>query len=279
MTGGKFLVWGRPGYQSVCTGAEDPISFHLKIQTESFGTAKIVKTAEDGKISGIRFHISGDGVEQDVTTGQNGEIQVDNLRPGVYTVTEQTEDRYEPQETRRVTVVPGQTSTVTFNNTLKRGDLQVTKTSEDGFVEGVKFHLFGTSLSGLQVDEYAVTDSKGIAIFEDVLIGTGYVLSEVDTENKYVVPDNQTAAIEWNTVTNKSFHNILKKWSTVVTKSDKEFGTAQGNASLAGAVYGVYKESQLIDTYTTDGNGQFTTKEYICGNDWSIREINLLLYQ
>ncbi len=273
VAGGKFLVWGRPGYQSVCTGTDDPVAFYMKIQTESFGNAKIVKTSEDGKISGIRFHISGDGVEQDVTTGQNGEIQVDNLRPGIYTVTEQTEDRYEPQEIRRVTVVPGQTSTVTFNNTLKRGDLQVTKTSEDGFVEGVKFHLFGTSVSGLQVDEYAVTDSKGVAIFEDVLIGTGYVLSEVDTDDKYVIPDNQTAAVEWDTVTNKSFHNILKKWNAVVTKSDKEFVIAQGNASLAGAVYGVYKGNQLVDTYTTDENGQFTTKEYICGNDWSIREV------
>ena len=272
ITGGKFLVWGRPGYQSVCIGADDPVAFYMKIQTESFGSAKIVKTSEDEKISGIRFHISGDGVEQDVITKSNGEIIIDNLRPGVYTVNEQTADQYEPQEVRRVTVVPGQTSTVTFNNTLKRGDLKVTKTSEDGLVEGVKFHLTGTSLSGLPVDEYAVTDSKGMAIFENVLIG-GYVLSEVDTNDKYVIPDNQTAAVEWNAVTNKAFHNILKKWSATITKSDKENGTAQGDASLAGAKYGVFKGNQLIDTYTTDANGQFNTKEYICGNDWTIREI------
>ena len=188
-------------------------------------------------------------------------------------MTEQNYDKYEPQEVRRVTVVSGQVATVNFSNVLKRGDLVVTKTSEDGLNEGVTFHLSGTSLSGIAVDEYAVTDSSGKAYFNDVLIGTGYVLEEVDTAIRYVIPDNQTAAVEWNKVTNKSFHNILKKWNVTVTKSDKETGTPQGNASLAGAVYGVFKGEQLIDTYTTDRNGQFTTDYYVCGDDWSVREI------
>lgn len=189
-------------------------------------------------------------------------------------MTELTEEKYEPQETRRVTVVSGQTATVTFSNILKRGDLTVTKTSEDGLSEGAKFHLYGTSLSGLAVDEYAIAGSDGKAYFKDVLIGTGYVLSEVDTAVHYVVPDNQEAAVEWNKVTNKSFDNILKKWQLTATKSDSETGTAQGDASLAGAVYGIYKGDQLVDTYTTDANGQFTTKFYICDFDWSLRELS-----
>ena len=164
-------------------------------------------------------------------------------------------------------------TTVNFNNTLKRGTLIVTKTSEDGLNEGVKFHLYGTSLSGLAVDEYAVTDSTGKTVFSDVLIGTGYTLEEVDTANRYVVPAKQTAAVEWNTVTNKSFTNILKKWNVTVTKSDAETGMPQGDATLAGAVYGIYKGDQLVDAYTTDANGQFTTKYYVCGDDWTIREI------
>ena len=174
---------------------------------------------------------------------------------------------------RRVTVVSGQVATVNFNNTLKRGTLIVTKTSEDGLNEGVKFHLYGTSLSGLAVDEYTVTDSTGKAVFSDVLIGTGYTLEEIDTAIRYVVPEKQTAAVEWNTVTNKSFTNILKKWNVTVTKSDAETGLPQGDATLAGAVYGIYKGDQLMDTYTTDANGQFTTKYYVCGDDWTIREI------
>lgn len=110
--------------------------------------------------------------------------------------------------------------TVTFNNTLRRGDLKVTKTSEDGLVEGMKFHLYGTSYCGLPVDEYSVTDASGIAVFDDVLIGTGYTLEEVGTPDRYIVPDDQTAAIEWNKVTNKSFDNELKRGDLKVTAKD-----------------------------------------------------------
>ena len=250
----------------------DPVKGCLNIKV-SYGSAKIVKTSEDGKVEGISFTVTGNGVNKTVQTGAGGVIQIDNLAPGVYTVTEQSYDKYEPQEVRRVTVVSGQVATVNFNNTLKRGDLTVTKTSEDGLNEGVKFHLFGTSLSGLAVDEYAVIDSSGKAYFRDVLIGTGYTLEEVDTAIRYVIPENQTTAVEWNAVTEKNFTNILKKWNVTVTKSDAETGLPQGDASLAGAVYGIYKGEQLVDTYTTDANGQFTTKYYVCGDDWSVREI------
>ena len=250
----------------------DPVKGYLNIKV-SYGSAKIVKTSEDGKVEGISFTVTGNGVNKTVQTGAGGVIQIDNLAPGVYTVTEQSYDKYEPQEVRRVTVVSGQVATVNFNNTLKRGTLIVTKTSEDGLNEGVKFHLYGTSLSGLAVDEYAVTDNTGKVVFSDVLIGTGYTLEEVDTAIRYVVPEQQTAAVEWNAVTEKSFTNILKKWNVIVTKSDAETGMPQGDATLAGAVYGIYKGDQLVDTYTTDANGQFTTKYYVCGDDWTIREI------
>ena len=54
-----------------------------------------------------------------------------------------------------------------------------------------------------------------------------------DAAIRYVIPDSQSAAVEWNSVTNKSFSNILKKFNVTVTKSDCEVGTAQGDASLA----------------------------------------------
>lgn len=271
----RLIAYGDDSLQDVVIGVEnaDPVTASLNIETPT-GNLSLKKTSEDGVVSGIRFTIEGNGINKTVTTGSDGTINLEGLAPSVYTVTEQGYDRYEPQNIQRVTIIGGQTSTVTFNNVLKRGDLVVTKTSEDGLVEGMKFHLYGTSLSGLAVDEYAVTDSEGKAYFNDVLIGTGYTLEEVDTPARYVVPESQTAAIEWNTVTNKSFTNILKKWQATVTKSDVETGSAQGDASLAGAVYGVYKGDQLMDGYTTDENGQFTTGFYVCGDDWSIREIS-----
>lgn len=159
----------------------DPVKGYLNLKV-SYGSAKIVKTSEDGKVDGVVFRIQGNGIDKTVKTANGGQIQIDNLNPGVYTVTELVDNKYVPQETRSVTVISGQTSTVDFNN-------------------------------------------------------------------------------------------ILKKWQLTVTKSDKETGNPQGDASLAGAKYGIYKGEQLIDTYTTDKNGQFTTKYYVCGDDWSLREI------
>lgn len=271
---GNFLIWGYPGKQTMMSGAEDPVVFYLKIKTETTGVGHIVKHSEDGKVANIKFNIAGNGVNQSVTTKADGTVDIE-LMPGVYTVTELTEDKYEPQNVQRVTIVSGNTSTVTFSNTLKRGDLQVIKSSEDNLVEGVTFHLYGTSLSGIAVDEYAVTDKNGVATFKDVLISgtTPYTIEEVDTAIRYVVPANQTAPVKWKEVTTRNFTNILKKFTVTVTKSDREEGSAQGDASLAGAVYGIYKGETLVDKYVTDQNGQFTTKEYVCDNDWTIREI------
>ncbi len=365
-----FLIWSVPGKegqnQDMVSGVpanNDPVPAYLRVEAPA-GSARIVKTSEDGEVEGITFTMTGNGINKTVTTGAGGTVQIDNLRPGVYTVTEQGYDKYEPQETRSVTVVSGQTATVAFNNRLKRGgltvtktaedglskgmkfhlsgtslsgfpvdeyavvgsdgkarfqgvligsgytleevdtpdryivpadqiadiewnkvtnksfdndlkrgDLTVTKTAEDGLSKGMKFHLSGTSLSGIAVDEYATVGSDGKAYFHDILIGSGYTLEEVDTPDRYVVPEKQTADIEWNKVMNKSFDNVLKKWNLTVTKRDSETGTAQGDASLAGAVYGIYKGERLIDRYTTDANGQFTTQYYLCGDDWSLREI------
>ena len=251
----------------------DSINGYVKMKV-SYGSCQIVKTSEDGKVDGINFTITGNGINQTVTTANGGKFQIDNLMPGIYTVTEQAYDKYEPQETHRVTVVAGQVAKVNFNNKLKRGDLQVVKSSEDNLVEGVKFHLFGTSLSGDAVDQYAVTDKNGVATFKDVLISGSepYTLEEVDTAIRYVVPKNQTAPVKWKEVTTRNFNNILKKFTVTVTKSDAEKGEAQGNAKLSGAVYGIYKGETLVDKYVTDENGQFTTKEYVCDTDWTIRE-------
>ncbi|HDN2513880.1 TPA: Cys-Gln thioester bond-forming surface protein [Clostridioides difficile] len=273
----KMIAYGDPNLQDVVTGVEnaDTVAAYINIETPT-GTIALKKTSEDGVVGGIQFNIKGDNFNKTVTTDKDGNISIEGLFPATYTITEQSIDRYEPQESQTVTLIGGKTTTVNFNNTLKRGSLEIIKNSEDKLVEGVKFHLYGTSLSGLPVDEYAVTNEKGVAKFPNVLISgdTPYVVEEVDTAVRYVVPASQTAPIEWEKVTSRSFVNVLKKFNVTVAKTDAETDTPQGDASLAGAVYGIYKGEELIDTYTTDNNGQFTSKYYICGDDWTIREIS-----
>ena len=164
----KLIAYGDPNLQDLVTGVEnaDTVSAYINIETPT-GTIALKKTSEDGVVEGISFTIKGDNFNKTVKTGKDGSVSVEGLFPGTYTVTEQSIDRYEPQKTQTVTLIGGKTSTVTFSNTLKRGSLEIVKTSEDNLVEEMKFHLYGTSLSGLPVDEYAVTDKNGLATVID----------------------------------------------------------------------------------------------------------------
>lgn len=127
-----------------------------------YGSLKLIKTSEDGKVGGIPFRIVGNGVDQVITTQPDGTFLWDSLLlPGIYEITEQTDDKYEPQATQRVTVVAGRTSTVTFNNVLKRGTLEVAKTSEDGLKEGMTFPAVRHIALRPAVEQYAVTDTEG----------------------------------------------------------------------------------------------------------------------
>lgn len=272
-----LVPYGDATLQDVITGVEndaDPIRAYFKVKTSS-GNLKLVKTSEDGNVANIEFTVKGDGYSKTVKTNSKGEFELTDLVPGSYTVTEITDSKYETQKSQTVKVESGKTATVTFENVLKKGSFEVVKTSEDNLNEDVKFHLYGTSLSGEKVDLYAITNADGVATFTNVLVSGDkpYTLEEVNTAERYVVPKKQTAPIEWNKVTQRSFDNVLKKWNLTVTKTDAETKTAQGDATLAGAVYGIYNDGKIIDKYTTDKNGSFTTSYYVCGDNWTLKEI------
>lgn len=160
----------------------DPVKAYLNVKV-SLGNAKLMKVSEDGKVDNVKFHISGNGISKDVTTNANGEINIANLAPGNYQISEYTDVKYVPQDTQTVTIESGQTALVQFSN-------------------------------------------------------------------------------------------VLKKFRVNVTKQDYEKGHAQGDAKLGGAVYGLYKGDELIAQYTTDSNGSFTTDYFVCGTDWTVREIS-----
>jgi len=246
------------------------VEFHNVVNR---GEIKIIKTSEDEKVFEIEFVVKGNGVEKTVTTDASGVAVVSDLMAGEYTVAEKTPDGYIPTEAKNATVAYGETSTVEFHNELQRGSVEVTKTSEDGFIEGVKFKLSGTSLTGIQVEEHATTNAEGIALFEDIPVGNNYVLEEVDTAERYVVPAKQNVKVEWEYVTEADFNNVLKKFNLVLTKTDAEKGGAQGDATLEGAVYGIYKDGELLKSYTTDANGKFTTDYFVCGEGYTVKEI------
>ena len=238
------------------------------------GKCKIVKTSEDNKISGVSFTITGNGVNKTVKTGSDGTIITD-LKPGTYTVTETTASYYETQAAKTVTVKSGATATVSFNNTIKKGSVKVTKTSEDGLVSGIVFKLSGTSAAGTTVNMTATTNASGIATFSNVPISTssGYTLEEVNTAVKYIVPAKQNTVVEWNKVTEKSFVNTLKRGELSVTKTAED-GEVK---NLRFHLYGTSLSGQKVDMYaTTNANGIATFKNVLIsgGSGYTLEEVD-----
>lgn len=180
-----YYPYGSEAYQKLIYSAYyDPVSMAFSGSITPLGDMKLVKTSEDGVVAGINFTVIGaNGFSKTVTTNANGEIDISDLVPGTYTITEENIDRYVPNQSQTITVSSGKTSSV-------------------------------------------------------------------------------------------SFYNILKKFRVTVTKQDYEKGHAQGDAKLGGAVYGLYKGDELVAQYTTDSNGSFTTDYYVCGTDWTIKEIS-----
>ena len=239
------------------------------------GNLEIIKTSEDGIVANIAFTVTGNGKTYNVKTDGNGKIKIPDLTAGEYTVTEKVPARYEKQKSQKVKVQAGKTASVSFSNTLKKGTIKINKQSEDGEVGNRTFEIKGNGKT------YTInTNSDGIALLSDIPVydkdnkKITYTISEKNVPIKYVVPANQTATLTADATTTKTFKNVLKKFTAEVIKQDSEYDSAQGDGSLAGAIYGIYKGDELVDTYTTDENGYFKTKEYVCGDNWTIREVS-----
>ena len=254
------------------------------------GKIKINKSAEDGIISGRKFKITysynGKSLSETAKTNAKGiatfdDLKVYDMSTGkaiTYTVSEINVDtRYEAPKAKNVKLTDGDvdlTINVKFNNELKTGSIKINKQSEDNHNGGREFTVTGNGKT------YSIkTGSDGVAILSDIPVYDSnnqkivYTISEKNVPIKYVVPASQTVTLTADETTSVTFENVLKKFTLEVTKKDSENGSAQGNASLAGAVYGVFKDSVLKDEYTTDENGYFKSKEYVCGN-YTVQEIS-----
>lgn len=148
------------------------------------------------------------------------------------------------------------------------GDMKLVKTSEDGIVAGINFTVTGAN----GFSKTVTTNANGEIDISDLTPGT-YTITEENID-RYVPNQSQTITVSSNKTSSVSFYNILKKFRVTVTKQDYEKGHAQGDAKLGGAVYGLYKGDELVAQYTTDSNGSFTTDYYVCGTDWTIKEIS-----
>ena len=147
------------------------------------------------------------------------------------------------------------------------GDMKLVKISEDGIVAGINFTVTGANVFSKTV----TTNANGEIDISDLVPGT-YTITEENID-RYVPNQSQTITVSSGKTSSVSFYNILKKFRVTVTKQDYEKGHAQGDAKLSGAVYGLFKGNDLVAQYTIDQNGSFTTDYFVCGTDWTIKEI------
>lgn len=254
------------------------------------GIIRINKTAEDGVISDREFKISWteNGVEhtKNAVTNTDGIAEFDGLhvydfgsKSAIpYNIAEvNTEKRYEIPKAQNVTLTDGNadlTVAVDFENTLKKGSIRINKQSEDGQNGDRTF-----TISGGGQTYTLVTGADGTAILADIPVFDGsnepivYTISENDVPVRYVVPAEQSTTLEADETVEVTFENKLKKFTVEVVKKDSENGGSQGNATLAGAVYGLYNDGERVATYTTDENGHFITDEFVCGN-YTLQELS-----
>ena len=153
-----------------------------------------------------------------------------------------------------------------FKVKTSSGNLKLVKISEDGNVANIEFTVKGDGYS-----QTVKTNSKGEFELTDLVPGSYTVTEQTPTE--YAEQKSKTVNVESGKTATVSFSNVLKNWNLTVTKTDAETKSAQGDATLAGAVYGIYNNGKLVDKYTTDKNGGFTTSNYVCGDKWILKEI------
>lgn len=147
-------------------------------------------------------------------------------------------------------------------------ETSIKKTAEDGVVEGAKFRIYNDSF-----DQTVSTDSEG-EVTVALPDGT-YTVVEVDTPRRYVQPSSQTLVIPDDAAEGLTFDNKLIRFNLEVTKEDVETrSVAQGQATLKGAIYGLFRDGKLVKTGTTDSKGKFTLEDLVYSNDYAIEEIN-----
>ena len=175
---------------------------------------------------------------------------------------------------------------------LDVGNLQINKYNGLGeLIDGAKFRV--QALNDGNTYDQIVTVTNGSLLLENILSGD-YKVTEVQTPNSvsgtgYLLdPNNEyTVTIEPGATKTLNVVNYEPSGQITLTKRDSETGTAQGSATLQGAVYQlsastnivrangeiIYTAGQVIGNAATDANGQIVWNGLYPGGSYAIKEI------
>ena len=212
-----------------------------------------------------------------ITIGADGRGAI-SLPNGTYYAKEIKAPTGYDLDTTVYTITPGSTNVI---EKYKFGSIKINKNAEDGVVADREFKVSWTE-DGKEKSKTAKTDNSGNASFSNLKVydmnsgkPISYNVSEINVDTKYVTPKAYDITLTDGNAdlsVDVMFENKLKKFTAEVVKKDVESVTAQGDATLAGATYGLYHDGNRVATYTTDENGHFVTDEFVCGN-YTLQEL------
>lgn len=228
------------------------------------GSIKVTKTTTGNlNIEGIKFFATGisdtnKDLKFEATTNENGVAMFDKLVIGKYVITEDGSTvpaAYLTADEQEVTVEYNETAEVSFENEEKTGSIKVQKRTEgQRNVEGITFYLKGTSDSGREINIPATTDKDGVAVFENVPVGTYMVIEDEETvPYGYLVADEKKVTVIYSETVDAEIINNEQTGSITVHK------TTEGQKNIEGIKFylrGTSDTGREIDIPAiTDENG------------------------
>jgi len=236
----------------------DPVTMSLDLKINVFGKLEIAKKDEKGNyVPNTSFKIS---YNSDMSnpigtykTGSNGKVTIDKLQPKTVYIQEVAvpEHLILDSTIKSVTINPAQTTTYEATNQWKKGYIKVVKKDEEtGKVvkqAGVVFDIYNENK---QKVESITTNSNGVATSKLLDYGN-YFVKENKAPYKYTVQvkvSETVGVIENGETYEISVFNTRVKGRLSISKEDTETGkTAQGEATLVGAIYGLYAREDILD--------------------------------
>lgn len=206
------------------------------------GSIKVTKsTTGNLNVKDIGFIVKGisdtnSDIERELFTDENGEALFENLPIGKYTVTEDGSTvpaAYLTADEQEVTVEYNETAEVAFENIEKTGSIKVQKRTEgQKNVEGITFYLKGTSDTGREINIPATTNKDGIAVFENVPIGTYSIIEDEETvPYGYLVADEKEVTVIYSETVDAE---IINNEQTGTIKVHKR---TEGDLNISGITF------------------------------------------
>ena len=206
------------------------------------GSIKVTKTTTGNlNIEGIKFFATGisdtnKDLKFEATTNENGVAMFDKLVIGKYVITEDGSTvpaAYLTADEQEVTVEYNETAEVAFENIEKTGSITVHKTTEgQKNIEGITFYLRGTSDSGREINIPATTDKDGVAVFENVPVGTYMVIEDEETvPYGYLVADEKEVTVIYSETVDAE---IINNEQTGTIKVHKR---TEGDLNISGITF------------------------------------------